>query len=275
MIFALLQMQETNKIRLDNLLLELGFFDSREKARTCIMSNGVHIASKLENKAGKQINLKKFYEAFDQDPNYIKVEDKLMPYVSRGAFKLEAAFKEFSLDFSNKKILDIGASTGGFIDFALQHGAASAIALDVGFGQLHYKLQEDSRVLNLEKTNFRTWNGGVDESFLPLDMVVTDVSFISLITILEKLKELYLESNIFTKEDLLAIVLLKPQFEAGKEIMDKCQGVIKDEKIRNEVCQKAKEKITELGFKILCETQSPIKGAKGNLEDLLMLKLVK
>ena len=198
-------------------------------------------------------------------------DSKLMPYVSRGAFKLEHAFKEFDLDFKDKVLLDIGASTGGFTDFALQNGLSKSIAVDVGKGQLHYKLQQEPRVINLEETNFRHWS--LDDIDLVIDIIVCDVSFISVVTILEKLKDLIkLNPNKFSKDPDM-IFLLKPQFEAGKEIMDKCQGVIKDEKIREQVSTKTVGKIEDLGYKILKQVESPIKGAKGNVEYLLLLAL--
>lgn len=259
------------KTRLDDLLVELGFFPSKEKARTCIMMNGVDIAGKLENKAGKQINKDKFLSEYEQNPDYLKVDTKLLPYVSRGAFKLEEAYKSFGIDFKNKNILDIGASTGGFTDFALQNGASKSIALDVGKGQLHYKLQQDERVLNLEETNFRHWQ--MNEVDFQVDIVVCDVSFISIVTILEKLKNLIKDYSDKFSEDLNIIFLLKPQFEAGKEIMDKCQGVIKDEKIRREIFHKTVTKIQDLGYTLKSTCDSPIKGAKGNVEYLLQLDL--
>lgn len=256
------------KIRLDDLLLELGFFESKEKARTCIMMNGVHITGKLENKAGKQINKEKFLENLGKDPDYLKVDSKLMPYVSRGAFKLKEAHEKFNLDFKEKVVLDIGASTGGFSDYSLEQGAVKILALDVGKGQLHYRLQQDKRVLNLEETNFRHWEADIDSV---IDIVVSDVSFISIVTILEKLKELLKTKTEKFSKKLRVIVLLKPQFEAGKEVMDKCQGVIKDEKIRLMVYEKTKAKIQALGYVIKNEALSPISGAKGNLEYLLDL----
>ena len=243
---------------------------SKEKARTCIMMNGVELAGKLENKAGKQINKEKFFLDYENNPEHLKVDDKLLPYVSRGAFKLEEAYKKFSLSFKDKIVLDIGSSTGGFTDFALKNGAKKSYALDVGKGQLHYKLQEDSRVVNLEEINFRYWD--MHEVTDAIDVIVCDVSFISIIVILEKLKTLLeAQTNKFiTKPEL--IFLLKPQFEAGKEIMDKCQGVIKDKGIRDQVCQNVIRKITDLGFIIEAQTPSPIKGAKGNVEYLMLLK---
>lgn len=270
-----------SKQRLDKLLIDLGFFDSRQKAQTCIMMNGVKIAGKVLNKAGEQIDKNSFYQKYEEDPAYIEVEDKLLPYVSRGAFKLKAAHEAFALDFEDKLILDIGASTGGFTDYALQNGASLSLAVDVGKGQLHYKLREDPRVINLEEVNFRefefsqiptegNWKGD-------LKIVVIDVSFISLLRILEKLKTLTKEASDLQapasspSNDLQIIALLKPQFEAGKEIMDKCRGVIRDEAIRQEVCEKTIAKIEALGYKIEGKIESPIKGAKGNVEYLLNL----
>lgn len=259
------------KTRLDDLLVELGFFPSKEKARTCIMMNGVQVAGKLENKAGKQINKERFLLEYEASPDYLSVDSKLLPYVSRGAFKLEEAFKKFDLEFKGKNLLDIGASTGGFTDFALQNGASMSIALDVGKGQLHYKLQQDSRVINLEETNFRHWDmSGID---FKIDMIVCDVSFISIVTILEKLKELINFCSDKFSKNLDIVFLLKPQFEAGKTIMDKCQGVIKDEKIRREVFHRTVTKIQDLGYELKLTCDSPIKGAKGNVEYLLKLNL--
>jgi 23S rRNA (cytidine1920-2'-O)/16S rRNA (cytidine1409-2'-O)-methyltransferase len=266
------------KLRLDKLLMDLAFFDSRQKAQTCIMMNGVKIDGRVINKAGQQIDQESFYEAYEQNPNYIEVEDKMLPYVSRGAFKMKAAHEAFDLDFTDKVILDIGASTGGFTDYALQNGAKQSIAIDVGKGQLHYKLQNDPRVINLEETNFRDFSSlralekGV--AIQSIDMVVIDVSFISLVTILQHLTTLLngLPRSCGARNDELVIIaLLKPQFEAGKTIMDKCRGVIRDEKIRQEVFATTIAKIKALGYEIQSEIESPVKGAKGNIEYLLNL----
>jgi len=283
--------------------MELGYFESKEKARTCIMSNGVNIAGSLMNKPGKQLNAENFYKELEENPEYIKVEDKMSQYVSRGAFKLKAASEAFNIDFTDKLVLDIGASTGGFTDFSLQQGAKQVIALDVGKGQLHYKLQNDERVVNLEGVNFCDWDGywadviasEAKQSIKQISIVVTDVSFISLIRILEKLKSLChpecnegegssrsvraqvtaLASSALPQNDtrLQIIALIKPQFEAGKEIMDKCQGVIRDDKIRQKVLENTLTKIEELGYKRLGLIESPIKGAKGNIEFLTHLSI--
>lgn len=263
------------KIRLDKLLLDLGFFESIQNARSSIMMNGVKIAGRLVNKPGQQIDEADFYENYENNQDHIEVKDKISPYVSRGAFKLKAAHEAFALDFTNKVILDIGASTGGFTDYALQNGARQIIAVDVGKGQLHYKLRDDPRVINLEGVNFKEFDSlsslrAKGEAIQSIDMVVIDVSFISLLTILDRLKVLTKEAS-SQSNDLQIIALLKPQFEASREIMDKCRGVIRDDEVRDQVYQKIISKIEVLGYKIEGKIESPIKGAKGNAEYLLSL----
>jgi 23S rRNA (cytidine1920-2'-O)/16S rRNA (cytidine1409-2'-O)-methyltransferase len=264
----------SKKTRLDTLLVELGYFDSKQKAQTCIMSNGVTIAGKLINKPGTQINTEKFYKAFETNTNYLIVEDKLSQYVSRGAFKLQAAQEAFDLDFNDKLVLDIGASTGGFTDYALEQGARQVLALDVGKGQLHYKLQNNERVINLEGVNFCHCEA-TELPWQSIDMVVTDVSFISLIKILEKLKSLLViaSDEVARQSSPIIVALIKPQFEAGKDIMDKCEGVIRDEKIRKRVLEETLAKIDKLGYQRLGLIESPIKGAKGNVEYLVYLDM--
>ncbi len=264
-----------NKIRIDKLLVDLGLFESREKATTCIMSNGVKLQGQVINKPGHQINQEVFQRNFAEDPNYLEVNDKMSEFVSRGAFKLKAAHEAWGLDFTDKTIVDIGASTGGFTDYALKHGAAKSIAIDVGQGQLHYKLRQDPRVLNFEETNFRL----IDVNFFTpllqdslIGLVVIDVSFISLITILAKLKELSKQGNLFQPE-MKVIALIKPQFEAGKKIMDKCSGVIKDPEICKQVLEKTITEIKALDYEIEGQIESPIQGAKGNVEYLACLNI--
>lgn len=271
-----------NKIRLDQLIFELGYFDSKEKARSAIMQGCIKIAGKLIDKAGHQINSEKFYTELDTNPSYIEVDDKLQKYVSRGAFKLEAAFKTFNLDFQEAIVLDVGASTGGFTDFTLQHGAKKVLALDVGKGQLHYKLQHDSRVVNLEGINFRNFsledlitvldgvsleddknaeNKTIDQS-RKLDFIVSDLSFISLTKVADRILEIAKHFN------PRIILLLKPQFEASKEIADKFRGIITDEKIRNKIIKDLLEKLSRSGLQLKEIIESPIKGTKGNVEYL-------
>ncbi|MCE2929195.1 MAG: TlyA family RNA methyltransferase [Candidatus Caenarcaniphilales bacterium] len=256
-------MAKNNKIRLDDLLVELGFFESKNQAQTCIISRGVSINGQVFDKPGHKLLA---------DTSNIEVKDKILEYVSRGAYKLKAAHQAWRLDFTDKVILDIGASTGGFTDYALKQGARLSLAIDVGHGQLHYKLQKDSRVINLEKTNFRDFDFESIAFEEKISFVVIDVSFISLVTILERLKFLIQKSADNFSTDLIIIALLKPQFEAGKEIMDKCKGVISDEKIRKEVFERTVESIKAIDYKLLGEPiESPIKGAKGNIEYLLNL----
>ena len=140
-----------SKKRLDQILVEEGFFESREKARTAIMSNYVKVNGQVESKPGSQINSKKF----EENPEYIQVEDKSSPYVSRGAYKLEKGIQEFKIDLKDKVILDLGSSTGGFTDYSLQNGARKSIAVDVGKAQLDYKLRQDSRVISHEGLNIK------------------------------------------------------------------------------------------------------------------------
>jgi 23S rRNA (cytidine1920-2'-O)/16S rRNA (cytidine1409-2'-O)-methyltransferase len=271
-----------NKIRLDQLIFELGYFDSKEKARSAIMQGCIKIAGKLIDKAGHQINSEKFYTELDANPSYIEVDDKLQKYVSRGAFKLEAAFKTFNLDFQEAIVLDVGASTGGFTDFTLQHGAKKVLALDVGKGQLHYKLQHDSRVVNLEGLNFRNFsledlikvlnsvsleddknaeNKTIHRS-QNLDFIVSDLSFISLTKVADRFLEIAKHFN------PRIILLLKPQFEASKEIADKFRGIITDEKIRDEIIKDLLETLSKSGLQLKQMIESPIKGTKGNVEYL-------
>ena len=234
------------------------------------MTGKVKIGGQVIDKSGKQINRDKFYESFDKTPDYIEVDTESNKYVSRGAYKLEAAYEEFELDFKGATVFDIGSSTGGFTDFALQHEANKVLALDVGKAQLHDKLRKDSRVVSIEEYNVRDlskedllkWLG---EGY-KIDYAVADLSFISVLKVLPVLKKVLEEADISKSK---FIFLIKPQFEASKEIVDRCRGVIKDEKLREEIFGRIKNQIIEMGFNLISETLSPIKGAKGNQEYLL------
>lgn len=243
------------KKRLDQILVELGFYQSRERARTAIMSNYVKVAGQMVNKAGTQINTAKL-----EEPNYIIVEDKTMPYVSRGAYKIEKAAQEFEIDFKDKIVLDLGASTGGFTDYSLQNGAQKVFAVDVGKGQLDYKLRCDARIKNMEEKNVKELRE--DEIDSNIDIIVADLSFISIVKVLDNLKK------IISNKDAQFIFLIKPQFEAGKKIADKFRGVISDDVIRQEIVDKVIGQIEEKGFITKGLVESPIKGAKGNVEFL-------
>ena len=237
------------KKRLDVLVFEKGYAKSREDAKRLILSGNVLIGDHVSDKVGTRV---------DEDVE-IMIKER-MPYVSRGALKLEKAYTEFNLDFEDKIICDIGSSTGGFTDFVLQHDAKKVYAIDVGYGQLEQKLREDARVVVMERTNIREVESLSEE----IDTFVIDVSFISLKRVLPIVKKL-------VNDNSEVVALIKPQFEVGKRIADKCKGVIKDEGIQNEVVEDIKEFSEELGFDILGLTDSPIKGAKGNKEFLIYL----
>lgn len=222
------------------------------------------------NKSGHEINYEKFLAELEKNPNYLEVEIKSSNYVSRGAEKLKAAYEAFNLNFENLITMDIGASTGGFTDFMLQNGAKKVIAIDVGKGQLDFKLQKDARVINLEGKNFRyikITELGLENEFI--SFISCDLSFISIEKILDKILEIL--KNYPERTGI--VFLIKPQFEAGKKIVDKCKGVIKDPNIREEVLKKTLEKISSKGFEYQRHIESPIKGAKGNIEYLGYFKI--
>lgn len=238
------------KIRLDVALVEDGYFISREKSKANIMAGNVILNGQPEYKSGTMIDTLK---------DKIEVKENILPYVSRGGLKLEKALKVFGLNLKNKICMDVGASTGGFTDCMLQNGAKKVYAIDVGYGQLDYKLRIDERVVNLERTNFRNMDSELIMD--KIEFASVDVSFISLKLIFPKLKELL-------SEDFNVITLIKPQFEAGKEEVGK-NGIIKDKNIHKKVIENTvqiaiKNKIYPVGL-----TFSPIKGQKGNIEFLM------
>jgi len=240
---------------LDILLAERKLVDSRAKAQALIMAGQVTVNGKKETKPGSN---------FAED---VKIEVLELPrYVGRGAEKMEGAFKAFKLNFQDKVVADIGSSTGGFTDFALQHGAKKVYAIDVGTGQLHWKLRNDPRVVVMEKTDFRKI-GKLPEK---IDIFLVDVAFVSVRKILESIKYKVLS----IKQNTDIILLFKPQFEAGKTIADKFRGIITDPKIHEKLLSDFLKWCEENGFQILGETESPIKGDKGNREFLFYLKLI-
>ncbi len=233
------------KERLDLLLKDE--FGSREKARRAIMSGIIFVDNQRIDKPGTMINT---------DSN-IEIRGKKLPYVSRGGLKLEKGIIKYGIDLKNKICMDIGASTGGFTDCMLQNNASKVYSVDVGYGQLDWKLRNDDRVINLERTNIRYIN--VDE-IDDLDFITIDVSFISLYHVLTVAKNLL-------KEDGEILFLIKPQFEAGKDKVKK-GGVVKDSEVHIEVLEKIISLCTENGFSLIDITYSPIKGPKGNIEFL-------
>lgn len=237
------------KERLDVLLVRRGLYPSRERARSVIMAGRVFVNGQRVDKPGTAV-------VPDAE---IQVRGKDNPYVSRGGLKLARAIEEFGIDLEGKVVLDVGASTGGFTDCALQAGAARVIAVDVGYGQLAWKLRNDSRVTCLERTNIRY----LDPESLPAraDAVTVDVSFISLTKILDRLHAL-------SGDEARFILLIKPQFEAGREKVGK-KGVVRDPKVHLEVLYRVLDRMRAQGWSVLGITHSPIRGPEGNIEYLV------
>ena len=237
------------KQRLDVVLVEKGLASSREKAKALIMAGKVLVDEKKIDKAGTEINPELPIRLLGQD----------IPYVSRGGLKLEKALQVFPVDMTGKVVADIGASTGGFVDCALQNGAAKVFAIDVGYNQLDWKLRSDARVINMEKTNARYLEA--DSLGEMVDIITTDVSFISLEKILPP-------AMAFLKDGGHVACLVKPQFEAGKEKVGK-KGVVRDPAIHLEVLQKILNLCAEMQLTVWGLDYSPIKGPEGNIEYLL------
>ncbi len=237
------------KKRLDILVMEKGLAESRERARAMIMAGEILVDGQVEDKAGSR---------FPADSD-IDFRGNKLKYVSRGGLKLEKAIEVFDIDLKDNICLDIGASTGGFTDCMLQNGAARVYAVDVGYGQLSWKLRNDERVIPKEKTNFRYMKAG-DLPEKPV-FAACDVSFISLSKILPAAYELLDESG-------RMVCLIKPQFEAGKEKVGK-KGVVRDPAIHEEVITDVINYAEECGFSILGLDHSPIRGPEGNIEYLL------
>ena len=242
----------TEKIRLDVALTERGFAESREKAKALIMAGTVYVNNQKSDKAGNAV----------KPGDTIEVRGEPLRYVSRGGLKLEKAVTAFGLSLDGMICADIGASTGGFTDCMLQNGAAKVYAIDVGYGQLAWKLRTDERVINLERTNFRY----VTREQVPdlLDFASVDVSFISLYHILPVLRDLL-------KEGGRAVCLIKPQFEAGKEHVGK-KGVVRDQAVHIAVIEKIIGLVAENRFSLLGLDFSPIRGPEGNIEYLCYLE---
>ncbi len=240
------------KVRLDQLVFDLGYTDSRERAKTTIMSGLVYVNGQKADKPGMPV-----------DPEAkIEVRGDALPFVSRGGFKLDKALKVFPVDPTGKICIDCGASTGGFTDVLLQNGAKKVYAVDVGYGQLAWKLRTDERVVNLERTNLRY----VDETLIPepLDLAVMDVSFISVRLVLPAVKALL-------KPGADYICLIKPQFEAGREEVGK-KGVVRDAKVHEQVVRGILAFAREIGFSVMGLDYSPIKGPEGNIDYICHLK---
>ena len=239
------------KTRLDVLLVEQGYFQSREKAKASIMAGLVFVDGLISDKAGTMIS----------DDSVIEVRGSDCPYVSRGGFKLEKALKVFNIDVKGFHCVDIGASTGGFTDCLLQNGAEKVYSVDVGYGQLDYKLRQDSRVVCMEKVNFRYMQeGDIPEK---LDFACADVSFISL-------KHMFPVVTNMLKQNGQIVCLVKPQFESSKEQVGK-NGIIHDPNVHKDVIEKVIGYALENNLYPINLNFSPVTGAKGNIEFLLHL----
>lgn len=240
------------KERLDVLLVKGGFAESREKAKAIIMSGNVFVNNNREDKAG---------QTFDEKA-IIEVRGNTLKYVSRGGLKLEKAMANFDVSIEGKICMDVGASTGGFTDCMLQNGAVKVYSVDVGHGQLAWKLRQDERVVCMEKTNIRY----VTNEDIPdlIDFSSIDVSFISLTKVLGPVRNLLTDNG-------QVVCLIKPQFEAGREKVGK-KGVVRDKKVHIEVIEMVVEFAKSIGFNVLNLDFSPIKGPEGNIEYLLHIE---
>lgn len=242
-------MGRTEKIRLDRLLVERGLVESREKAQGLILAGQILVDEQKGEKCGALVDAQAALRLLGEAPKY----------VSRGGLKLEGALKHFRINPDTKVCLDIGASTGGFTDCLLQHGAGKVFAVDGGTNQLDWKLRRDSRVVVLEKTNARYLT--FDRIGTPAELVTVDVSFISATLILPALV-----SMLASPADLL--VLVKPQFEVGKGKVGK-GGIVRDPAQHQEAVARVSRKLLELGFSNLSSMESPLLGAEGNREFFL------
>ena len=240
------------KKRLDVLVFEKGYAESREKAKAIIMAGDIYVDNQKADKCG---------QSYDENVN-IEFRGKAPKYVSRGGLKLEKAIENFNLDLGGKITMDIGASTGGFTDCMLQNGAVRVYSVDVGRGQLDWKLRNDERVVVMEQTNFRFLTpADIPEK---IDFASVDVSFISLDKILIPARNLLSEHG-------RIVALIKPQFEAGKGKVGK-NGVVRELSVHEEVIERAVSFADFVGFKILGIDFSPIKGPEGNIEYLMSLE---
>lgn len=251
---GLKRIEEYMKERLDVILVSEGLAESREKAKAVIMAGAVFVDGQKEDKAGAM---------FDREKVKIEVKSSARRYVSRGGYKLEKAIDCFGVSTEGKICMDIGASTGGFTDCMLQNGAVKVYSVDVGHGQLDWKLRNDSRVVCMEKTNFR-YMVRADIAKEP-DFASVDVSFISLTKILFPLRQIL-------KDGGSVVCLIKPQFEAGREKVGK-KGVVKEPAVHREVICKVLDFADSLGYTAEALDYSPIKGPEGNIEYLLLLTL--
>jgi 23S rRNA (cytidine1920-2'-O)/16S rRNA (cytidine1409-2'-O)-methyltransferase len=237
------------KIRLDRLLVERGLVESRERGHALILAGQVLVQGQKQDKAG----------ALVPEDAELRILGEVLPYVSRGGLKLEGALKEFKISVEGKTALDVGASTGGFTDCLLQHGAAKVYAVDVGYGQLAWKLRQDPRVITIERVNIRDIASSLVPE--PIDIAVIDVSFISLEKVVPSILKLL-------KPDAELIALIKPQFEVGRGQVGK-GGIVRDEAARGAAVDRITDFIRGSGFEVKGVMPSPITGQDGNVEFLI------
>lgn len=237
------------KERIDLLLVQQGYFETREKAKRALMAGLIFVNGQRLDKAGTKVD----------DQIAIEVRGAVCPFVSRGGYKLDKAIKTFNIQLQDAVCMDIGASTGGFTDCMLQNGATKVYAVDVGYGQLDWKLRTDDRVVNLERTNIRYLTK--DQVPSPVDFVSIDVAFISLKLVLPVAKA-------YMKPGAHMVALIKPQFEAGREQVGK-KGVVRDQKVHEEVILNTLNTLKALDMKVLGLDYSPITGPNGNIEFLV------
>ncbi len=245
-------MSGKGKERLDRLVVERGLTESREKARALILAGRVFVDGRRIDKAGKEVSV---------DAKVSLSEG--LPYVSRGGIKLKGALDTFGLDVKGFKVMDVGASTGGFTDCLLQHGAEKVFAVDVGYGLLDWRLRKDERVEVLEKRNVRYLS--FEEIGEQVDLITIDLSFISLEKVIPNLK-------VFLKSDGSVLALVKPQFEVGKGEVGK-GGIVRNPEKHKKVIERLTDFSISHGFKVIGSVESPIRGSKGNREFWLYLKM--
>lgn len=237
-----------SKLRLDQLLVDRQMVTSKTKAQAVIMAGSVTVDGQICDKPGTLV------------PSSAQVGlIAASPYVSRGGEKLASVAHVLGLDFTNKVILDVGASTGGFTDYALQHGAAKVITVDVGTGQLDWRLRNDPRVEVHEQTDIRHF-----ESDIQADIALIDVSFVSILKVVDDVAR-------FVKPNGLIVAMIKPQFEAGKALADKYHGVINDEAVRQQILAKVRTELS-VNYEVVGEADSGVAGPKGNLEHFVLLR---
>ena len=237
------------KMRLDEYLVENEYFENLDVAQRQIMIGNVIINEQKIEKAGEIINIEKIKS--------IRIKEKDIPYVSRGGLKLEKAIKEFNLDFENKIVMDVGASTGGFTDCALQNGAKFVYAVDVGTNQLDWKLRTNNKIKSIENKHINNLEKEDIED--EIDIIVMDISFISIKRVLHKIEE-------FLKKDGFTVFLIKPQFEAERGDIEK--GIVKDTDVHKKIIDDIVEEAKKYNLYLQNLTESPIKGTKGNTEYL-------